>query len=272
LIGLQPVGWRGGLALGYRILFRRPVPLAAPSAARNGRASEDFPGFLSMTIDRAAAEQLRAAADQRGANLNDLLLRDLFLTMHDWNAMHGYKGHKRLGIMMPTDMRGSEDCEMPAANITSYNFLSRESRSFDRPDELLKSIQDETSRIKGHRLGTKFMSAVNWMSRKSKLLPFLASRNVCLATAVLSNASDPSRRFTAKFRRVAGRIACGNLILEAITGVPPLRAKTRATFSISQYNRRLTVSLRCDPRSFTLEDTAVLLEMYMQRLRDSASP
>ncbi len=271
LIGLQPVGWRAGLALGYRILFRRPVPLAAPSAAREGRAIDDFPGFLSFSLDRTIAQQLRSAADTRGATLNDLLLRDLFLTMREWNRQHGSGGHQRLAVMMPTDMRRSEDCEMPAANLTSYTFLARETRSFGTPDELLSTIQAETLRIKSLRLGTKFMSAVNWMSRKPKLLPFLASRNVCLATAVLSNAADPSRRFTAKFRRDEGRIVAGNLILEAITGVPPLRAKTRATFSISQYNRRLTVSLRGDPKCFTLEDTAALLQTYMQRLRDSAS-
>ena len=152
--------------------------------------------------------------------------------------------------MMPTDMRGSDDCEMPAANLTSYTFLARQSHRFGTPDNLLATIQSETSRIKSRRLGTKFMSGVNWLSRKPKLLQFVASRNVCLATAVLSNAADPSRRFTGKFRRDAGRIVAGNLMLEAITGVPPLRPKTRATFSISQYNRRLTVSLAAIPVAF----------------------
>jgi hypothetical protein len=270
LIGLRPVGWRAGLALGYRLLFRRPAPLSAPKSSSEDSPEEDFPGFLSMSLDRTLAKKLRTAADVRGATLNDLLLRDLFLTLRDWNSQHGSKGNQRLAIMMPTDMRGSDDCEMPAANITSYTFLSRKSHSLGAPDDLLKSIQAETSRIKSHRLGTKFMSAVNWASRQSKLLPFLAARKVCLATAVLSNAADPSRRFTAKFRRDAGRIVAGNLLLEAITGVPPLREKTRATFSISQYQRRLTVSLRCDPSCFTLEDTAELLKMYMQRLRGSA--
>jgi hypothetical protein len=63
---------------------------------------------------------------------------------------------------------------------------------------------------------------------------------------------------------------CGNLILDAITGVPPLRLKTRATFSISQYNRQLAVSLRCDPHYFCLDDTAMLLHTYVRRLRQSA--
>jgi hypothetical protein len=87
---------------------------------------------------------------------------------------------------------------------------------------------------------------------------------------VLSNTADPSRRFTGRFPRQAGRICCGNLVLEDITGIPPLRPKTRASFAISQYDRRLTLCLRCDPRHFRLSDTAELLQMYSQQLRQSA--
>ncbi len=270
LLGTRPVGWRGGLALAGRLFFRHPAPLAAPADSNCDRTSDDFPGFLSKSLDRAVAQQLRAVADTHGATLNDLLLRDLFLAMQEWNKQQGAASRKRLGIMMPTDMRESEDCEMPAANLTSYTFLSRKAGRWGSPDELLATIQAETARIKSHRLGTKFMSAVNWLSRRSNLLPYVASRNICLATAVLSNAGDPSRRFTAKFHRDAGRIVCGNLTLESITGVPPLRPKTHATFSISQYTRRLTVSLRCDPSCFAMKDTAALLELYIERLRRSA--
>jgi hypothetical protein len=235
------------------------------------QGSDDFPGFLSMSLDRPIAQKLRAIADAYGATLNDLLLRDLFLTMHTWNKQQGAEGNKRLGIMMPTDMRESEDCEMPAANLTSYTFLSRRAGRWGSPGRLLATIQAETARIKSHRLGTKFMSSVNWLSQRRKLLPYVASRNICLATAVLSNAGDPSRRFTAKFRREAGRVVCGNLTLDSITGVPPLRPKTHATFSVSQYTRRLTVSLRCDPSCFAMKDTAVLLNLYIERLRQSAT-
>jgi hypothetical protein len=268
LLGVRPVGWRGGLSLAGRLFFRRPSPLAAPAEDRN---EDDFPGFLSRSLDREIAQRLRRVAVDRGGTLNDLLLRDLFLAMHEWNSRLETRNHKRLGIMMPTDMRESDDCEMPATNLTSYTFLSRKPHGWGSPKELLTSIQAETSRIKSQRLGTKFMSAVNWTSRRGKLLPYLASSNICLATAVLSNAGDPSRRFTAKFRRDAGRVVCGNLVLESITGVPPLRPKTRATFSISQYTRRLTVSLRCDPSCFAMKDTARLLNLYIERLRLSAS-
>jgi hypothetical protein len=267
----QPLTWPEGLAETWRLLVRHPTALATPPApAMNGVSKDYFPGFLSASLDREDSKQLRSAADQRGAMLNDLLLRDMFLTLDDWNReQNPGRRPSRLRIMMPTDMRVSQDCEMPAANLTSYTFLTRYPERWTSADDLLASIQAETQMIKSRRSGTKFMNMVAWATRSRRLLPYLMSRNTCLATAVLSNAADPSRRFTAKFYRDHGRIVCGNLVLESISGVPPLRAKTHATFSISQYDRRVTVSLRCDPHSFRPENTAALLELYMCRLRQS---
>lgn len=261
---------RRAIRAAWRILSRRPRPLAAPRAAGgNGDTLSEFPGFLCASLDRAAQQRLRDVAGQFGATLNDLLLRDLFLTLEAWNRRQAC-GRRRLRIMMPTDLRGGEDFEMPAANLTSYTFLTRRARQCASPDKLLEGIRNETSLIKHRRAGTEFADMVLTASRVRWLLPFCLSRDVCLATAVLSNAGDPSRRFTAQFPRQAGRAVCGNLVLEEITGVPPLRRKTRATFSVSQYGRCLSISLRCDPHLFNQTDTAALLDSYIQRLRTSA--
>ena len=101
----------------------------APSTRLANGRTDDFPGFLSMSLDRAEHQRLRSAATERGAMLNDLLLRDMFLAMDDWNLQQGARRRaRRLRIMMPTDLRDSEDCEMPAANLTSYAFLTRKAQ------------------------------------------------------------------------------------------------------------------------------------------------
>jgi hypothetical protein len=269
LLEADPIPVSVGLGLAWKIFFHRPAPLAKPACLEDC-TTDQFPGFVSRALDRNTAERLRTVADAGGATLNDLLLRDMFLAMRDWNRAHGAGGRARLGIMMPTDMRTADDCEMPAANLTSYTFLRRNIDERSGPGELLSNLQAETALIKTHRLGTQFMSNVAWAARRAKLLPFLAARNICLATVVLSNAGDPSRRFTGKFTRHAGRIVAGNLVLEAITGVPPLRPKTRATFSISQYGRKLTVSVRCDPACFSMAQSENLLNTYVDRLLQSA--
>jgi hypothetical protein len=76
-----------------------------------------------------------------------------------------------------------------------------------------------------------------------------------------------------------GNTCCGsNLVMRPGTKMFAMRVSpefstggagvdTWATFSISQYARQLTVSLRCDPHLFRLEDTAELLRRYMAQLR-----
>ena len=203
--------------------------------------------------------------------LNDLLLRDLFLTLDRWQGKHlPWFRSRRLRIMMPTELRGTEDYAMPAANMFAYTFLECAVRDIRRSNELLRTIHEKTALIKNERSGKRFVDMIYAASRVRWLLPFVLRRKRCMASAVLSNIADPSRRFTARLPRQSGRIVAGNLVLEEITGIPPVRPGTRATFSISQYDRRLTISLRCDPHLFCMEDTASLLGLYVEQLNRSA--
>jgi hypothetical protein len=90
--------------------------------------------------------------------------------------------------------------------------------------------------------------------------------NRCFATAVLSNVGDPTRRFSAHLRRRDGSVVAGNLVLENIAAVPPLRPLTRAATGIVQYNRRLVISTQCDPQCFSLQDAHDFQAQFVERL------
>ena len=267
------VGARRTLALRefWKILRGQPAPLVPHGTTAHGGKVADIPGFLWQSFDRTRHERLRGAARAQGVTLNDLLLRDLFLTLDRWQGKRLSWFHpRRLRIIMPTELRGAEDYLMPAANMTAYTFLACAAGEVRRPKELLRTIRDKTAQIKHERSGTRFMDMIYGATRVRGLLPFLLRRKLCMASAILSNLADPSRRFTARLPRQAGRIVAGNLVLEELMGVPPLRPGTRATFSISQYDSRLTISLRCDPHLFCMEDTRSLLRLYVEQLNRSA--
>jgi hypothetical protein len=251
---------------GLSAMTARPAELA-PARDGRGRRLAEFPSVQSITFDRAQHEQLRDAAMQQGALLNDLLLAELFLTARDWNVRKTGQPGRKLRMMMPTDLRTTDDYETPAVNKVSYTFLTRGPAELDRPQELLQSIRRETVEIKNERRGVRFADMLAGGFAVKGLMPLLLSFPFCLATAILSNVGDPSRRFTARFPRRGGKVICGNLVLEEITGAPPLRYKSRATISAFAYNRRLTLSARCDPFTFTTDDTQDFLDLYASRLR-----
>ena len=140
---------------------------------------------------------------------------------------------------------------MPAANMVAYTFLACAAGDIRHPQQLLTTIRNKTALIKHERSGALFLDMIYGATRFRGLLPVILRCGLCMASAVLSNVADPSRRFSARLRRRAGRVVTGNLVLEEITGVPPLRPGTRAAFSVSQYDRRLTISLRCVTRTYS---------------------
>ena len=222
--------------------------------------------MVSYKFNAEEHKQLRYAAGQLGVTLNDLLLAEMFHTMRDWNMQHGGTSRGRLRIMMPSDMRSQRDFAMPAANMTSYNFITRHMRDCDDPTALVRGIRDETVRIKGDHRGKIFIDSIMIAKLVPGLIPFLLSGRRCLSTVTVSHMGDPTRRFLATFPRVGGKLVSGDVVLEDMVGVSPLRPQTRAAVSIVTLYRQLAINVRLDPHTMTLDDTRAFVDMYVERL------
>jgi hypothetical protein len=169
--------------------------------------------------------------------------------------------------VLPTNLRGRGDDLMPAVNMTSYTFLVRKPGECDDRVALVKSIREETARIKNEALGTEFIEALSRAAHTSWVLPLATKLRASLGTIVLTNIGDPTRRYTCKIPRKKGALIAGNLELDDCFGCPPLRKHTRATIAITTYMRRLTISLRCDPLLYRQEHAEKMLRMFMDGLR-----
>jgi hypothetical protein len=266
--GIGAIAARGFRELG-KLLRRRPAPLTSPSTGPRPAAS--FPGIHSTTIPREEYETIRASALASGAILNDLLIATLFRTLHEWTQAAGDRSARRpLRIMMPVDLRDGESLCLPAVCLASYSFLTREQSQCRDAAQLLQDVATKTAEIKNERSGVKFSDGVA-AALSSRTLGLVVGAPICLASAVFSNIGDPTRRFSARLPRRDGRLAVGNLLVDEITGVPPLRPHTRATFFSCSYRRRLTISVRCDPAYLSDQDAARLLEIYVRHLRSYAA-
>ena len=230
----------------------------------------DDEGFIWHRVPPNVSKRLRESARQQGATLNDLLLRDLFLVIRDWNQqLEGKNQRGRLRINVPISLRSDDDCVMPATNRMSFAFLTRNVSACESPDELLRSISEEVKVTVRDRHTLYFLGALAAAKSFGILRRSLRSKR-CLSTAVLTNMSDPTRRFITQLPRRAGLVIAGNLALTNISGIPPMRRLTRAVFSLCDYGQQLTISLRCDPLSFSPADTRRLLDQYASQLAKSA--
>ncbi len=108
-------------------LGRRPAPLGVPRSSRHSPPiAIPFPGTQTHLFSRAETDRLRQVARRNKVSLNDLLTRDVFLAVRDWNSHVGPQSPGRwLRVNMPVSLRSGIHDSMPAANAMSYTFLTR---------------------------------------------------------------------------------------------------------------------------------------------------
>jgi hypothetical protein len=275
-IAVNAGSWRwiqAGLQEGGRVFLRNVQELAEPlgkgsSPHAMGSPLTPFPGIVTQELNKDEHFALREFAAAHGAMLNDLLMAEMFRAIAHWNLTHGTRHPKPwLRIMMPFDLREQSDYMMPAANMTSYTFVDRRTKDCSDREQLLRSIRDETVHLKQDRGGTRFIDALMLADKWPGLLPRMLRLGRCISSVTLSNIGDPTKRFVATFPRKAGKLVCGNLILNDISGVPPMRDRMRATCAVFSYQRKLAFSVRCDPFTFRAEDTQEFLQTYVDGLR-----
>jgi hypothetical protein len=231
-----------------------------PSDDELSSSSDDLVHHLT---EHETCELSRIAAMQ-SVMLNDLLLRDYFLTLEAWNRGTP-EAQRPIRILVPTNLRRREDYRMPAANVFSFSFLSRWSRDCKNRDELLESIRDEMVEVKRQKRGLYFEAGLRIFCVWPALLRWSLGRPWPFATAIFSNLGAGLDNVPLPVCN--GRRVCGNLVFEGGSGAAPIRPDTRVSFAIHSYAGRMAVCCRCDPRTFSPQQRRELLDAYVDQLR-----
>lgn len=266
-----------GLLGARQFLMRRPVPLCGTQGERHGlpercdAPSENWPASFMHCFDDAETVGLRTAARQQGVTINDLLTRDLFLTLAAWRRSNG-QGFENdwLRISVPMNLRGPHDRRLPAANVVSMVFLDRRCCESGDPDVLLNSIRQEMGLISRNHLGLTFVLSLALAARLPGGLKRLMPGDKCSATAVLTNVGEVFGRLRLP-RDSQRRIVLGGTTLEAIDGLAPLRPHTTLAITAFRYAGRQCTTFHYDPRCFTQPEAHTLRSDYLARIRKSAS-
>lgn len=253
-----------------RLLLRSPVTLTGSVApvVESGHVA-----IHRHVLPRSRHRALRAVAASLQVSLNDLLIREMLQLIRDWNAADGRASGRdwiRLGI--PLSMRAPVHEHVPACNIVSYALVTRRMRDCDDPAALLASIHDQTGDVLFHREGIVCLKLFKWLRRVPGAMSLFLKGKSCLSTLVLANVGDLRRRFNGRFPLQQGKWVAGNVVIEHIHGVAPVRPRTHASVSIGDYAGELSVSIRTDPEAFDRAASVRFLTEFVARLNRLAAP
>ena len=262
-----------------RFSGRTPIPLSDPAdpppqpvPADTTAANEDplLPPIEQHVFSVSQTERLREFATRHKATLNDILMRDMFLAIDEWNSRADGRKQGWLRILMPTSLRVVADDQMPASNIVSLSFLTRRASECDDPAGLLAGIQRETASIKRINRGLCFIRFIEMAQAIRGEMPLMLLGSRCRGTTVLSNLGHIERVLAATFPHKSGRIVAGDLTLESIIAAPPIRPKTPAAFMVHCYAGQLNIGGLFDQNIFSRQQSQDFLRLYADKLLKTA--
>ncbi len=256
--------------LARALLFFRKFPKELVTR-RGTKAFDDerYPAAVTRLLPPNELMALKNGAGKSRATVNDVMLRDLFLTVDDWNRAHGKREPVRLA--MAINMRRGTDDKIPAANVVSMCFLDRTPSEFEDPTRLLRGIVRETTHIKAHFLGHalilvarlfgKVKGGMRWL-----MTPRLAWR--CSATAVLSNLGEPLKgsRLPSNAR---GEILAGDLTLTHVELLSPVRPGTALAVGVVTYAGSTSLTFHYDHTRIDAAEAEALAGSFHGRLKTS---
>ncbi len=240
--------------------------LLVSSTTVAAQSAEDaiFRGFESRLLTLEQSLAIADSAGRLGVSVNDVALALAFQTIAQWNDRRTDDSSDAfLRIVVPTDLRDRSDIRLSAANRMSLYFLARRPSDCRNLDQLLTGIHQEMSYVKRCRVGLDLLHALRALHGFPAAVRGYLRLRRSVATAIVTNLSDPSRHAHRRMPRDAGRLVVGNMVLERIGAVPPLRPGTRIGIAVGCYADRISLSARCDPRWFTSEDTSRFLDDYV---------
>jgi NRPS condensation-like uncharacterized protein len=253
----------------YKWLAIRPRPLAA---LKRRPAEPQNPITLRGEVSAELFDRLRIVARSHESSVNDLFLRDMFLTVCDWNSRtQKMRDRDVIRILMPTNLRKAMHASLPAANVLGYAFLSRRVSDCRDPDALLRHISGETKFIRAWSLGAMFLDGLKAMRRIPGAVRLLTSNRFCHSTCVVSNLGPLHALATQRRFRRAMTIQTGELELIGAYAAPPVRPHTWASLAVIGVQGKLCLAMNIDLNQVAERQGQEFFDLYHRRLQQTAA-
>ncbi len=271
----RPPTFLESLKLALYFLGFSPKKLASISS--NTRANNHIHRVHILSPEET--ESVLNVDDIGSATFNDLAVAAVLKAVDKWNQNRwnqcqtpNGKNKKplkpqRLRVMIPVDLRSIQDMRMPAANRLGFGFVVADSKVCLDRQALIARVVEQTKALRQFGLGWDFPELFNVVSRMPKIAKWITRIPLNGATAVVTNLGDLTRRHRRQLAAMDDLYPrCGDLKLEAVFCVPPLRPKTSLGIGLCRCGDSLAIGLIVDGSRFSEEDTTKLLDSYVQTL------
>ncbi|TVS17372.1 MAG: hypothetical protein EA424_12745 [Planctomycetaceae bacterium] len=256
-----------GVKRAYRFLRQQPAPLLDFEPAGNSEATpSDFPAVRTFHFEPMITDQLRQVAKSEGGTLNDLLCRDLLMALCRFrDEVRSSSSNAWLRLAVATDLRTADQQPMPATNQSSMVFVTRCENECRVAEPLFQGIHRELQQVKDWGLGRTFLRSLQIGQRLPGGLARRVRQKKCGATAALTNVGQVLR--DSRVPCVGDNLVAGNLQLETVDFLAPIRPLTAASFSVCTYAGCLSICLQYDRRALNEPAADQLMETYRDQLR-----
>lgn len=256
-----------GVKRAYRFLRQQPSPLLDFEPAGNLEATpRDFPAVRTLHFEPRITDQLRQAAKREGGTLNDLLCRDLLIALCRFrDEVRSISSNAWLRLAVATDLRTGDRQPMPATNQSSMVFVTRGENECRVAAPLFQGIHRELQQVKDWGLGRTFLRSLQIGRRLPGGLTRRVRQKKCGATAALTNVGQVLR--DSHLPCVGDKLIAGNLQLETVDFLAPIRPLTAASFAVCTYAGCLSICLQYDRRALNEPAADQLMETYRDQLR-----
>ncbi len=260
--------WRDGIVL-FKFFTMLPMTLVGKKQ-QSQKNQTDTLKVVRRTIPAAMLNKVKQSARNVGSTLNDVLLRDLFMTLGAWNNLAQARPFgRRITIVVPVCMRAKTFQMMPASNFVGMHVLHVPNSLLPDSTKLLGHIHKVMKFVKSYEMGHTFVVfAMLAGSLPSGLMNFFRlpfSR----ATAVLTNLGIPFQ--DSLLRTSDGRFGISGLTLTALETLPPIRDRTRIAISINSYDGDLRMTMRYDENFYDEAAAQKILDQYFDKIALTAT-
>lgn len=252
----------------FRLFNRRAYRLLRQPPSLQPAANAASPNIIqTRLLDRQVTRRLKRLASERGVTTNDLCMLVFLDELERWGPGNANCRRSDLfRVLMPVSMRNPEHDQISASNVLSYVFHSYRRHEIRDTNQLLANIHRKSHQMVTRNEG----AAMLWGFAIARRIPglFRLSRRVQpdFATTVLTNVGEVRRLFENRFPLKKGRAVAGNVVIQSVDGVAPVRENTNIAMAFGTYGGELIMHVSRNTRLFSEADVDELLDALVNRI------